>query len=374
MKITFIATMQVYWGGSEELWVKAAFSAIQKGYKIQVLVYAQKNGFHPYIQQLKSQAHSFVELPNTSVPVSLLAKGFNAIKNRLFPVNFNKVTSFDPDVIIINQVHTYSAPFHPVIYRYLLQTKKEYYLISQFNKEHECLSYGDIEKARNTFQKAKKIFFVSERNKQVAEHQLAIRIPQAVIIDNPLNLSNTSYIAYPTNSTIQFASVARLDVNFKAQDILLKLFSNPKWQYREWHFNIYGTGADERYLKELCHFYKLEDRVTFHNQVTDIRQVWVENHILLMPSSAEGKPLALQEAMICGRIAVASDVAGNAELIDHGINGFIAPAFFLKPFEETLEAAWSSKEAWEHMGIAAHEKMLNQLDLQPEETLLNYLK
>ena len=374
MKITFVATMQMYWGGSEELWVRTAFAAIEKECQVQVVVYAQKSGLHPYLQKLKKQAHSFVELPNDTVSDSLLAKGLDSINSRLFPVNLNKINVFNPDFIVINQVHNYSAPFHPVIYRFLLKTKTTYFLISQFNKEHECLSYVDIEKARQIFRKAKTIFFVSERNREVTEHQLVMHIPNAAFLDNPLNLSDISYIPYPVKAAIQFASVARLDVNFKGQDILLKLLSRPQWQARQWHLNIYGTGQDKRYLKELCAFYELENRVTFHDQVTDIRQVWAENNILLMPSSAEGKPLALQEAMICGRIAVASDVAGNSELIDHGINGFIASAFFLKPFEEAVELAWSCREAWANMGRAAHEKMVNRLDLHPEETLLSQLK
>ena len=44
----------------------------------------------------------------------------------------------------------------------------------------------------------------------------------------------------------------------------------------------------------------------------------------MMCSAAEGKPLALTEAMVCGRPAVVTDVGGNAELIEDGITGFVA--------------------------------------------------
>jgi glycosyltransferase involved in cell wall biosynthesis len=42
-----------------------------------------------------------------------------------------------------------------------------------------------------------------------------------------------------------------------------------------------------------------------------------------MASSGEGKPLALTEAMLCGRPAVVTDVGGNAELVSDRVTGFV---------------------------------------------------
>ena len=33
--------------------------------------------------------------------------------------------------------------------------------------------------------------------------------------------------------------------------------------------------------------------------------------------------MALVEAMLCGRPAIVTDVAGNTELIEHGLSGFV---------------------------------------------------
>lgn len=375
MKISFITTQQAYWGGSEELWVRMAELCLVGNHTVQVVVYAQKHGLHPALQKLKKGVSSFVELLNINGDTSLAAKGWNALRFRLMPQTMKQVVQFNPDCLIISQANNFDAAFYQIVNKLLLNQNKPFYLISQFNFEHTCLRYADIKKARITFNKAKKIFFVSRRNKEVAERQLAKTIENAVFIDNPLNLTDTKYVPYPEHASgFQFASVARLDVNIKGQDILLQVLSRPVWKEREWHLNVYGTGPDRPYLNDLCEFYGLQQKVSFHGQVDDIRHLWSQNHALLLPSIAEGKPLALQEAMICGRISIASDVGGNGELIEHGADGYLASSFFADPFEQTLEKAWAERHNWKAMGLQAHEKMLRCLDLAPQQTILQHIE
>lgn len=205
----------------------------------------------------------------------------------------------------------------------------------------------------------------------MTERQLAMNIDNANVIDNPLNLTSYDYIPYPADSKIyNFASVARLETSFKGQDLLFEILSSEKWKHRGWRLNLYGMGPDEQYLKDLAKYYKIDNKVIFNGHVSDIREVWKNNHILLMPSIAEGKPLALEEAMICGRIAVVSDVAGNEEFVLDGETGYLASSFLPAPFEESLEKAWQEKGAWEEKGKQAHKYILSKLDLSPESTVL----
>jgi L-malate glycosyltransferase len=374
MKITFITTLEAYWGGSEELWVRCAEYAISKGHEVQVVYYKQ-NELHPLLINLKNKAASYLELRKDLQGAGLFGKAVAAVKNRIYATGLKKVEEFNPDCILVSQVNNYSAPFHPLIFSFLRKFTRPFYLISQFNFDHFCLPYSDIEKARELFSKASRIYFVSQRNKLVTERQLARRIPNFRIIDNPLNLNDISYVSYPgIKEKVNFASVARLEANFKGQDILLEILSGESWKERNWHLNIYGTGPDEAYLKELSHFYNLQDKVTFHGQVREIRKIWEINHCLVMPSVAEGKPLALEEAMVCGRIGIVSDVAGNAELTDDGINGFIASSFLPQPFSRAMEKAWNNKENWEEMGKLAHDKMLRVLDFSPQSTIIDEIE
>jgi len=75
--------------------------------------------------------------------------------------------------------------------------------------------------------------------------------------------------------------------------------------------------------------------------------------MLVLPSRFEGLPLALVEAMWCGRPALVTAVAGNAELCLDNETGFVAPASSADLLAETMERAWDRRLKWSEMGRAA---------------------
>jgi glycosyltransferase involved in cell wall biosynthesis len=198
-------------------------------------------------------------------------------------------------------------------------------------------------------------------------------IKDSGVICNPLNISNLDYVEYPTNEIFNFASVARLEINFKGQDVLFQVLSQEPWRNRDWILNLYGKGPDEEYLRNLAAFYQIESKVSFKGHVDDVKDIWRENQILLMPSLGEGTPLALLEATICGRTAVVSDVGGNAEVIENMVTGFIADAPTPNSFGRVLEKAWEKRLSWQQMGLTARQKGLLKIDLEPDKTLLKVL-
>lgn len=92
------------------------------------------------------------------------------------------------------------------------------------------------------------------------------------------------------------------------------------------------------------------ERISFCGHVFDIPSVWQQNHMLALPSRYEGLPLALVEAMWCGRPAVVTHVGGNAELCLDGQTGFVAEAATAGSFDAALERAWEQREAWCQLG------------------------
>lgn len=63
--------------------------------------------------------------------------------------------------------------------------------------------------------------------------------------------------------------------------------------------------------------------------------------VFVLPSSHEGLPIALLEALACGTIAVASDIAPHREVIRHGVNGFLFRTGDAADLARVLEAAWA---------------------------------
>jgi L-malate glycosyltransferase len=194
-----------------------------------------------------------------------------------------------------------------------------------------------------------------------------------------VNIDSTKIIPYSALpgegnwDDVQFAMVGNLRIIHKGQDIALEALSSAIWHNRRWHLNIYGSGEDEAMLKRLVDRYGLKNKVTFHGRVNNIRNVWRINHILLMPSHMEGMPLAVVEAMICGRPVVVTDVGGSREWIDEGVEGFIADTPTVVSFGAALERAWLVRDRWPTIGKFAHEKAMFLYDPVAGKTLLHLL-
>ena len=179
-------------------------------------------------------------------------------------------------------------------------------------------------------------------------------MPNSGLVQNPVNLSDRSYVPWPESRTARFASVARLDSKYKGQDILIEALSADEWRKRDWHLTFYGAGSDEDYLRALVEFFELPERVTFAGYQSDVRAIWTQAQILVLSSRAEGTPLSLVEAMLCGRPAIVSDLGGNQEWVTETQTRFVAGAPATQLVRAALDRAWSARSSWGAMGTEAH--------------------
>jgi glycosyltransferase involved in cell wall biosynthesis len=94
---------------------------------------------------------------------------------------------------------------------------------------------------------------------------------------------------------------------------------------------------------------------------------------LVLPSRYEGQPIVSVEAMLSYRIAITTNVGRNPDLIQDGVDGFIAEACSLESFEAALERAWQNRHRLQEMGIAAGEKIRKIVPACPEASFANRL-
>jgi len=167
--------------------------------------------------------------------------------------------------------------------------------------------------------------------------------------------------------------VGRLDTRHKGQDVLLETLSAPVWRGRRWHCRLFGDGPDREYLAALAGHYELDGRVELAGHAEDIREVWATSDLAVMPSRMEGAPLALVEAMVCGRPAVVTDVAGMTEWVDEPGCGFVAEAPTARAFGNALERAWARRSDWPAIGASARKRALELIDPDPGQSLLDVL-
>lgn len=358
MKFSFITTMSGWqWGGSEELWFDTALYAAKKGNKVNAFVYDWIKD-HSKVAELKNnnvnvffrpRYRSFTERIVNRLPLFLS----NVLSSRPY---WQKHLPLRNNFIVISQGNSFDILYSESLCDFLLKNNIDFVLLCQFNYEHHTLSMEDIQVARRLYQKAKKVYFVSQRNMNVAERQLACSIENSEIVFNPVKVRSNKPLPFPKDqSQLKMACVARFDCNFKGQDILLELLSSDKWREREFVLNLYGKGRDENYIKALIQFYGLGHKVIIRGHVEDVRKIWEENVLIVLPSFGEGTPLSLIEAMACGRPAVVTDVGGNVDWIKDGYNGFIADFPQIKALDKAMEEMWKNKNDLQFFGKNAFE-------------------
>lgn len=377
MRIAVISMIHEPWGGSEEIWAAMAHEALSKNHQI-IHSTLSPDPSHPKLESL------LVKGMIQTKRRGLVAPGTKRIKRILYKILFYGINKFisnpfnfifklQPDIVVYNGT-CYSIANEELLIKKIDVNKCKLYIIAHLNIDNQrMISDYECEKIKQSFRKAENIFFVSERNLSTARRQLFDPLLNAKIIRNPVNLSSIEILPCPKNNVIQFAMVGNLLVNHKGQDLILKVLNQQRWKDRDWHLNIYGGGRDKVYLEELITVYGLKNRITFHGRVKDIRKVWSTNHLLLMPSIMEGMPLAVVEAMICGRPALVTDVGGHTEWITDGKEGFVAPAASVASLEKTMEICWQQKHNWEQIGMAAHKRALQLYDPNPGQTLLDLI-
>jgi L-malate glycosyltransferase len=334
------------WGGSEELWAETALEALGVGHEVFVSVLRWTKRA-PKLRELELRGARILERNNPDLPLQGSSFASGSSYRDLFNTN--------PDVILLSQGWIFDVLLQPDLLELLYVTPIPFVIVCQLNDGLPVLADEYRRKhAGNIFARAFRVLFVSNQNRIDAERQLATKLTNSNITLNPVNLSDRSYLPWPDSDTVRFASVARLETKFKGQDILFETLSTDQWKRRDWHLTLYGSGPDERYLHALVDFFGLQERVTFAGHQSDVRAIWAQEQVLVMFSRSEGTPLALVEAMLCGRPAIVSDVGGNQEWVTESETGYVAEAPVIGLARDALERAWSARQSWKAMGLEAH--------------------
>ncbi|WP_161662296.1 glycosyltransferase family 4 protein [Pedobacter sp. V48] len=363
------------WGGSEELWAKS----IPMINNSSITVYKSKINFlHAEFVKLKLAGATFIELEPKLSFSNKATRKLKQLYQRILTNNFtdnhalNKfrasIKDNKPDLVIIAQ----GINFDGLIYAYeCFRLNISYVIIAQKAVDFFWPYHTDRSYMKETLLRAKMNFFVSNHNKQLTEEQFGIRLPNSKIVFNPVK-TNVTPLPFPTTSKgYQLACVARLFIIDKGQDILLRIMNKEKWRTRPITISFIGSGLDEEGLKEMAKLLNINN-VKFIGYLDNVENVWAEHHALVLPSRSEGLPLSMIEAMSVGRPVIVSNAGGNADIIEDGINGFIAEATE-RDFELAMDRAWEKREEWKKIGEQASLHISKHIPSSPETVFANYL-
>lgn len=133
---------------------------------------------------------------------------------------------------------------------------------------------------------------------------------------NRYNLNNNDFVV---------VLPGRIQVQ-KNHDCLIRAIIELKSLSRGWKIVFVGNENDTQLkvkLLNLIKYFKLEQQFIFAGMQNDMAVVYAVADVVVLPSLWEGFPNVLLEAMSAGRVVVASNISDNAQIISHGVNGFL---------------------------------------------------
>lgn len=339
------------------MWFGAVRALRERGHSVDVLK-TVVDPSHPRILDLRALGCRVVDIDrfsarrflgaNTMLPRGLV---FGDFRLGQLEVAWEFLSRGRPDLAIVSQGLNFDGIN---LAGACLRLRVPYVLVAQ--KATELLWPEDHARpyVERVYRGARRAAFVSEHNRRLTENQLGITIPGAVVLPNPVLVARRSPLPWPgvNDGEYRLACVGRLFAFEKAQDVLLEVLARDHWRDRPLHISFHGEGRNRRGLEDMARRLGLR-RVSFAGQSPRIEDVWRDHHGLILPSRAEGMPLALLEAMACGRMAVVTDVGGNAELVEDGVSGFVAAGPVPAAIDDALERAWQRRAKWEAIGGAA---------------------
>ena len=363
MRIAILSTISLYeWAGTEEVWAQFAQLALAQGHTVHASVH-WRVGQSARIEALR-QLGLEVSIRKPFRPVRLYL-----LKERV-QSDMKAIEQFKPDALIINSGSLFDVLNLPALRQFCDRSTLPKIFFCHFVAE------GFVPQNRENLRAFAETMqgwvFVSKHNKQLAERQLAYRFKNAQVIANAPRVQLGEPLRWPAEDVFQFACVARMETQWKGQDVLLEVLSGEEWRDRSWHLNLYGTGPDDTYINQLIDYYQLANRVTCRGYISNIQSVWAKNHLMVLASRGEGMPLAVLEAMICGRPTVTTDVGGNREILETGKTGFIAEVATPASFGRAMEQAWDARKRWTQMGESAYAEVAES-SLKPPQELLTYV-
>lgn len=366
-RIAFISAVENYfWGGSEELWSQVALRMAQQGVTVGANV--THNARTPEPLRALIDAGGAVTWRPDAGSSSLLGRA-----SRHFQPDkiYRWLDSFQPDFAFISQGTNLDG------YKWMRECARRkipFVTVAQSASEVAWPHSEMATEIAEGYEAAQACFFVSRSNMELTRRQLARPLPNAQVVRNPFNVSYDAAPSWPASDPVwKLACVGRLEPNSKGQDILFEVLQDEAWRQRPIEVTLFGRGFHTENVLALKQMMGLE-KVTYGGFTEDVESIWASHHALVLPSRSEGLPLVVVEAMLCGRPAIVTDVAGNAELLQDGVSGFVAAAAAPKCLAEAMERAWQRRSEWQEMGQAAALRVRKLVPRDPVETFLQTLQ
>lgn len=196
--------------------------------------------------------------------------------------------------------------------------------------------------ASELYRQADAVVTISEYNRRHMVQCYGLPEAKISVVHCGIDLERFAYLersAPAAGVPLRLLNVGRLAPE-KGQDLLLHALARLRQQGLQLHLDMVGGGELEQALKALVAELNLADCVSFHGVQPEqvVRQLHQRADVFVLPSRAEGLPVACIEAMAMGTVSIASRITGIPELIEHGVSGLLVEAGDARALAEAIAA------------------------------------
>lgn len=165
--------------------------------------------------------------------------------------------------------------------------------------------------------------------------------------------------------------VGRLDP-VKGLRVLFEGFEAARAEVPDLQLTVIGDGADRPWVEEHAARIGGIDVLGYKSQA-EVAEALGQHDVLVLPSFAEGVPVALMEAMVSARPVIATRVGGVAELVEHGVSGQMVAPGNAADLTEAMVILARDADRRREMGQAGRAKVCAAFDIDREAAWLKTL-
>lgn len=325
-KICFLLQSNVA-GGAERVMISLANEMTKYGIDVNIIILDEKSDFY--------QINKSVNVVRIKESIKSKLKRVAAIEKEIRNIKPDSVISFLP---MANYIGIYCCKRNniPII-------------ISERNDPDK---YSNINKfiMKHFYRCANGIVCQSKYVKNICEKNYKIK--NTIVIPNPISKNQIG--EYSTKKVNKIITVGRLTEQ-KNQKLLINAFSKIPEINNNYSLYIYGDGPLKTDLNELIKHLNMEKKIFLMGNESEVIKKNNDASLFILPSSFEGYPNVLIEAMSNGIPSISSDFPTGCarELIKEGVNGYL---FEINNEEELIikiKIALSNKDRLNSIGINA---------------------
>lgn len=242
--------------------------------------------------------------------------------------------------------------------------------------EHAKYSLGKSAKLkRNTkclSRLADRVVCVSENLKNFMITEIGIRASRIEVIHNGVDLDTFRVESkqIPVKEDLKkllVGTVARLSEP-KDHGNLLRAFAVAVSKRPELRLMLVGDGELRSSIQNMIQECDLEQHVEMLGRRSDIPELLEAMDLFVLPSRREGFPIAVLEAMACGKPVVATDVGGVSEIISNGEDGIIVPPENSNALADAILKLAADNELRDTIAAKGYQKVVSQFS---EQAMMN---